>query len=621
MARLGIGLTTLLGLAALACASDTRISAQTAGAGTATERATDTRRLWADPASLEGTPSPDGRYFSFTHWDPERPQLAVRDVAAGTMHIVPARLPGDADDAWPYNSAFSTDGRLLAYSWYTSEAGGLREQIRIAPLDSSAPPRVIFRHADRGILWVHGWTPDGRFVLAHIGHEDLTGELALIPADGGPPRILKRLDWRVPSTARVSPDGRHIAYDLAADPADGRRDVHVARIDGTGDRTVVGDAADDALAGWSGDGTRLLFVSDRGGTSGLWSAPVRDGAADGTPSLVRGDLARATPIGVTRDDRVFYAVNVGTQALYSASVDLASGQLRSPASLVTGRLGDAVGLTTHWSPDGRYLAYRVSAYQGANATPIIGIRSMESGEVRQLPARMASVNYLAWHPDGRALVLTGQDTRGQFGVFRLELESGAVTPLVTGRGISRMPVLAPDGRRIYFIATDGVGGNSNATAIVARDLASGAERELAPARIPNGVTALAVSPDGQQLVWAWNDPAAKASGLSAVPTDGGESRELLRLQVPENLDWQRAFQFTPDGRGIVHGRTAADRTGCCFLWVRESSLWHLPLDGGAAREIALPSRDFRRLRLSPDGRSVVYVSGNAGQELWMLDGI
>jgi TolB protein len=65
-------------------------------------------------------------------------------------------------------------------------------------------------------------------------------------------------------------------------PGDGGYDIYRANVDGTDVRPLVATSANEGLPAWSPDGTALAFVSDRGGSWGLW---VVD-ATGGNPRLL-----------------------------------------------------------------------------------------------------------------------------------------------------------------------------------------------------------------------------------------------------------------------------------------------------------------------------------------------
>jgi Tol biopolymer transport system component len=118
--------------------------------------------------------------------------------------------------------------------------------------------------------------------------------------------VLKSLDWYEYkkkkdrwSIMSFSPDGKYLAYDLAADSKTGPRDVLVVAVDSSRETAVVVHPSDDTLAGWSPDGRQLLFLSDRAGSRGLWSQAIVDGRPQGAAELIKGDLGTSRSMGIT----------------------------------------------------------------------------------------------------------------------------------------------------------------------------------------------------------------------------------------------------------------------------------------------------------------------------------
>jgi hypothetical protein len=60
------------------------------------------------------------------------------------------------------------------------------------------------------------------------------------------------------------------------------------------------------MLGWFPEGNRILFLSDRGGTWGIWALSVADGQAKGDPMLIKADTGRIWPMGFSRKGEFFY---------------------------------------------------------------------------------------------------------------------------------------------------------------------------------------------------------------------------------------------------------------------------------------------------------------------------
>ncbi len=61
---------------------------------------------------------------------------------------------------------------------------------------------------------------------------------------------------------RVSPDGSKVVF---SSNRNGLGDIYMINLDGSGERRLTSDAADDGAASWSRDGGQLIFDSNRDG--------------------------------------------------------------------------------------------------------------------------------------------------------------------------------------------------------------------------------------------------------------------------------------------------------------------------------------------------------------------
>ncbi len=354
--------------------------------------------------------------------------------------------------------------------------------------------------------------------------------------------------------------------------------------------------------GWSPDGTRLLFRSDRTGSWGLWAQPFADGVSQGGPELLKSDIGRSVSLGVTTSGALYLYKRISTRDLTIARVDLAAGKLLGPpVGFPQGFVEGAQNAT--WSPDGKYLAYLVTCDDGC-----LAIRSVATGAVRRLAPTMTNVGGPSWSPDGRSILASGRDAMGREGMFRFDVQSGEASPVILGDGLQALlRGWSPDGTKVYFGRIDGV---------VERDLASGSERMV---HLEAGGLRLAqLSPDGRYVFGiAGFDPSTQSASLLVVPVAGGPPRELFRVSATVGFT-PGPFAWTPDSSAML----AIKNIGS------SRELWLVPVAGGAQRkldidpDIWLEGRTGGRdsgFSLSPDGRSIAFQTGRAAAEVWALE--
>jgi Tol biopolymer transport system component len=411
-----------------------------------------------------------------------------------------------------------------------------------------------------------------------------------------------------------SPDGQRLAFDLPAGDAVTQRDIFVLAVDGSREFAAVVHPARDTVMGWSPDGTRLLFASDRNGTTGLWSLPVVDGKPVGAPELIQGNIGDASSLGMTAGGALLFGVGVTGRDIELASVDFATG--RSVAAQVK-PIQRFVGTNRwlDWSRDGRYLAY-VSERGRDFSETVIAIRDFASGElIRELVTPLKYLQGLSWGADGRSLVTGGRDLKGRYGVFQIDAQTGTITPVViptegTDFGGFR-PEYSPDGKRVYYSKPVGLQGRSP-FAIVERDLASGTEREILRRSDPAIIN---LSPDGRWIASGALDASDNSPVVVLIPTDGGQPRELLRAGAPESF--ARNMGWTPDGQGLIVRKVlSADGEQSQLLFVPIATGQPVKLDVDVNRMGPLSP-----IRVHPDGRRLAFFSKleKNRDEVWELD--
>ena len=260
------------------------------------------RQVWAAPpkGDIYGNVSRDGRLIPYVNWA-ESGNLFVHDLATGSdRRITNTANDGKAGVAGDYaeESTFSRDGKQLAYSWFKGKDH--RYELRVVPLQGTAvpAPRQLFDREDVGWISPDDWSPDGKWLAVRLHRKDRAAEIGVIAVQDGSLRVLKSVDWRGPTHLFFSTDGKYLAFDLPAGEITEQRDVFVLATDGSQEIPVVVHPSQDVLVGWSPDGKRVLFASDRSGSMGLWGVGFADGKVQGAPQLLKPDIGRHEFMGL-----------------------------------------------------------------------------------------------------------------------------------------------------------------------------------------------------------------------------------------------------------------------------------------------------------------------------------
>jgi Tol biopolymer transport system component len=543
------------------------------------------RRVWAHARDY-ATPSPDGRLIAFVDWSTG--DVAVHDLATGEDRRITDKGTWEQNGSWAEVPKFSADGRRVVYAFGNVEAGApFVYEVRYVELGDTTQ-HLLFRndpdddwiaplqwHATAGVLAIRH-RADGSIRLGTI---DGSGRFNTI-------RAFQRGDGH-PRTAAISPDGSVLAVGVG----DG---IRLLRADGSGERRL--DVAPARFLGWSPDGGAVLVHAERRGERGIWSVPVAGVRQAGEPGLVRGGIPALIPGGVA-GDRLFYRVPVEGRRVYTAAVDVDAGRVLVRPSAVT-TPGEGSASDPVWSPDGHSFAY---VLRPPNDDIRIMVRSATGEHARVVATTRFSVAAaLSWSRDGRFLYLLSEGLHGP-ALHRVGIDDGQFVKVADP--VSRNIAILPDESGAVF-SGDGVRHV---------DFATGTTRQVAD-RPANGDIAL--SPDGRTVVYAVRG--RLGSHINAVSLEGGEPRELIRLDDGEHIELGgQSLGYTPDGRFLLAVVGTEEQ---------HHRLVAYPVDGGPRRTlldlgVRLEGPEAAHVRFHPDGRRVVYAHGQERVEMWVLEGL
>jgi len=557
------------------------------------------------------SPSPDGRYLSYPNG--ENGNLAVLDLTTGESRELTDEGRWEGAQRHAIDSTWSPDGKQIAYHWFNEDT----QELRIVGLDGSEPRVLHPTEGSKGrILGCYDWSQDGKYILAWLAG---TQEIVLVPVDGGSIRILKSPAPR-PERMTLSPDSRYIVYDRPLKEHEDLRDIFLLTTDGSGEETrLTENPANDYGPVWSTDGNSIVFISNRipDGTMGFWIMQIVDGKPAGKPQLVKKEAGNISIRGFTEKGSLFYSVRTHWSDIYVTSVDIETGELLSEPELIPTQ--GIVDTMPTWSPDGESLAYLSERTVPGSFHPqtILVIRSLETGEERELCSMPGTNLQLRWSPDGRSILYL------HYGINLIDVQTGHITPKVAAYIEEEKilhPAWSPDGNTIFYTRRR-FGKGEWRYRIVALDLETRNERELCPGGDPGAF--LAVSPDGQQLAFIDGD----RQMIKVISTEGGEPRILLDKKDFNLQDfWFGApFAWTSDGRYILFYILIDEKPDSSV-----QQLWRVSAEGGIpqklqtllkAEEIFFPIYIYP-FSLHPDGRRIAFQKGRNGHlDLWVMENL
>ncbi|HUP44538.1 MAG TPA: LpqB family beta-propeller domain-containing protein [Thermoanaerobaculia bacterium] len=564
------------------------------------------RLLWTPFPDNEGEISRDGRYVSFVDW--ATGDMAIRDLVKNTTRRLTDVGPWKLKHPFGGQSRFSPDNRWLAYTWYL---GDDTVDLRLGATDGSSTKVLL---SDPSITYVEpgAFSPDGRRVLVVIERKGGQHELGILGIADQKLEVLRRFDRHAHPVA-FSPDGRWILYDMTAGTEARQWELFLIPAAGGDPIPVAHHSSNDRSAGFSPAGDRILFISRRTGTPGMWSIRLRDGKPAGDPELLRPDIGEVTSLGVTNDGAFYYNVVKGFRDAFIVDLDSGGKPAGSPR-----RLGDTVGMDRHpvWSGDGTkvaFVSYRGSGDRKRPNQPMYVIRDLQTGseQVVDSPARPVGGFFaLSWSPDEKFFAVNGVDSADQRALYLVEAKSGQAAVVAPHPGPTT-PAWSADGNVLYY-----PGRNDNRATIVAYDRATAERRIVHATELATNINALAVSRDGAHIAFRELEPDYEKEDLiQIVPVTGGKPREILREPVEAangNIAGNTGLAFTPDGRYVLFGRRVPPGSG-------NIELWRVSVEGGKAERLGLTMPRLTGISVHPDGRQLAFTAGENVGELWVLE--
>jgi len=547
-----------------------------------------------------GAPSPDGRFLSMV--DRTTGDLAVKTIPSGTLRRLTHKPAGGESAESALLSVWSPDGKEVAYSWLNEE-GFL--DLRIIGLDDEKP-RVLYRNRDHFMIQPKDWSPDGRYILVGMGDRQRVTRVATISVQDG--KVLTLAEGLVHPGFFI-PGGRAVIYSFTPETPDSRgQDIALLPAEGGERAVLVAHPAHDIPLAWDVRGGRFLFLSDRTGNMDLWALEMDGDRPRGAPYLLKKDMGRITPLGFTNRGDFYFLHYTGMNDVYAAALDPKANTVSVPAARAA-TLFIGANRSPVYSPDGTSLAFISERAYGSGRFPtqVIRIRSLETGETRELFPDLAYMHFIRWLDGGAYFITHGFDTRGRTGLFTIDARTGALEFLLECRDEGYIPELDvfPDGHRIvYKLWEQGKGKKAHRMSIRVRDLQNGRDEEIFRRETALQSHCLALSSDGQ---WIAFDDRVPVRTLNVVRSEGGEAVELWRLEPGESLV---SLAWRPGSRDLFFVKPADP-----------SEVWRIDREGGQPWRTNLSWRGIRELQFHPDGCRLAFSAGYVEAEVWVMENL
>jgi Tol biopolymer transport system component/DNA-binding winged helix-turn-helix (wHTH) protein len=341
---------------------------------------------------------------SFLHWSPDGKFLVVEDksapqepfgifllsVTTGEKQRLTSPPPGVYGD---FNATYSPDGKTIAFNRLI---GKNVADLYLVPAAGGAARRLTW--LNRGINGF-AWTPDSREIIFSSTTSFEYGVLLRVSVPQGTPKRLAGSGHGISNPA-ISRQGNRLAYtQFLGDTNIWRLDLSSSSKDrGRLPTMFISSTRLDLEARYSLDGKKIVFISNRSGTSQIW---VCD--SDGSSNLRQ-----------------------------LTDLDSHNGE-------------------PNWAPDSRYIAFDSRIKGNAD----IYVISAEGGQPRALTTEPSDDVTPSWSGDGR-WVYFSSNRGGSLQIWKAPAEGGqAVQVTKLGGFLGRESV---DGKFVYYVKDRGIPG-------------------------------------------------------------------------------------------------------------------------------------------------------------------
>jgi dipeptidyl aminopeptidase/acylaminoacyl peptidase len=290
------------------------------------------------------------------------------------------------------------------------------------------------------------WMPDSK-TIAFISTRDGTSQIWTIPVDGGEAKKITSISTET-SGLEVSPDGKWFAFASDVYPDCPDEDCNSKRVEAV-DKSKVKAKIFLKLP------YRLWNYWKDGKRSHLFVVPVTGGKAveltPGDYDIPPLDLGGSWDYAFSPDGKeIAYTMNPDSMVATSTNNEIYTVPVvgGTPKKITNNPANDSQPL---YSPDGKYIAYRLMRRAGFEADKReLVIYERATGKLFNLTESFDySVNDVTWNPNSKSLFFNADD-KGNISIFKVTFPDRKISTILTNGWNSRL-VVTPDGKSIIVL--------------------------------------------------------------------------------------------------------------------------------------------------------------------------
>ena len=220
-----------------------------------------------------------------------------------------------------------------------------------------------------------------------------------------------------------------------------RKELYISDYDGFNVRQVTVNRALSILPGWTPEGRGIVYTSYRNGDPQIFLSWIFEGRS--VPNVTQerpGSQAFAAVVSPDGKKIAYSASRTGNFDIWVSNID------GTNARNLTGT--PAQDTAPCWSPSGLEIAFT----SGRSGSPQLWVMDQEGLNLRRL-SRVGNYNdACAWNPSREfaEIAYTSRLENNEFEIAVMDLATGQVRQLTTGRGSCEYPSWAPNGRHLVF---------------------------------------------------------------------------------------------------------------------------------------------------------------------------